>query len=841
MLEKSNAIVLEALAQGLFSGAQLSVSDNNGRIFGAAYGSSSFSAEAILLEDNSLFDLASLTKPLATATACAVLAAAGEIDLNAPLGKFIPQYKGDGKETVTLKMLLNHTSGLPAWKPYYERLTGMGRGTARERLLELLMEEPLENLPETVETYSDLGFMLLSFVIEKVAGTRLDAFVEEKIYSRLAISDLFFLPMTCSGNSQKLAGRTLVTSRPQDGTGCILVPVNDDNAAAVGGICGHAGLFGTVEAVESMLWEWRHGLAGQSELLPRDTVIDFWHPFHKLPRSGHVLGWDRPIWKVSHAGRYISPHAIGHLGFTGTSCWIDPDHELSVVFLTNRTAGTCSLYEMAALRRRLHECIFEECGAVSRGPYKRIAADAAKHIHLSAVAGTAMGSLAGLLKEAGFQVSGSDEQVYPPMSDQLAEQGIAVHTPFAAENLNPPPDAVVIGNVCSRNHPEAVETQRRGLPYESLPSAIERFFLNDRLSLVVAGTHGKTTTSSLLAWLLEATGRDPGFMIGGVLSNFGRSFKLGTGHDFVLEGDEYDSAYFDKAPKFLHYRPHGAIITSIEFDHADIYDSVDEIEERFAEFAALIPSDGVLVAYFENDRVRRAAGKAVCRVLSYGLKSDYDWHPAQIKMSPEGTTFALMNRGREIVRLKTAMSGEHNILNITAACALLVERGLDPALLPVSLESFKGVARRQNVYGPIAGVRVIDDFAHHPTAIRYTLEGLRRAYPEGRMLTAFDPATNTTSRNFFQKELAECFACADVVVFGPPSRSDRIVPSERLDLGRLTEDLQQNGIAAYHGKDADEIAALLLHEARAGDNIVVMSNRSFGGLKNKLIELLGKR
>jgi len=831
MLEKSNAIVIEALAQGLFSGAQLSVSDNRGRIFSAAYGKTSFTAEAATVNENSLFDLASLTKPLATAAACALLADAGEINLDNPLCRFFARYKGSGRENVTLKMLLNHTSGLPAWKPFYEQLPGTDFDANRGRLLEMLLDEPLENPPETIETYSDPGFMLLAYVVEKITQMRLDAFVEKEFFSKLGIYGILYRPL----NSRTDSENRIVHSRSEDRR------INDDNAAAVGGVCGHAGLYGTAAAVESVLWEWRRGLAGESDLLPYNTVVEFWHPFHKLPRAAHVPGWDRPVWKISQAGRHISPHAIGHLGFTGTSCWIDPDHELSVVFLSNRTAGSCGTDEMAAFRRRLHNCIFEECGATSRGPYRRAAAEKARRIHLSAVAGTAMGSLAGLLKEAGFQVSGSDEQVYPPMSDQLAQQGIEVRTPFAAENLNPPPDVVVVGNVCSRNHPEAVETQRLRLPYESLPSAVERFFLHDRLSLVVAGTHGKTTTSSLTAWLLEAAGRDPGFLIGGVLTNFGRSFKLGSGKDFVLEGDEYDSAYFDKAPKFLHYRPHGAIITSIEFDHADIYDSIDEIEERFAEFAALIPSDGVLLACFENERVRRVSQKAACRVLSYGLSSDYDWHPARIEMNPDGSSFVLMNRGREIAHLKTSMSGEHNILNITAACALLVERGLDAARLPEALLSFKGVARRQNVYGPIAGVRVIDDFAHHPTAIRYTLEGLRRAFPQGRMLTAFDPATNTTSRNFFQKELAECFACADMVVFGPPSRSDRIAPAERLDLERLTEDLQRGGIAAYHGRDADEIAAVLLREAKAGDSIVVMSNRSFGGLKNKLIELLEKK
>ena len=479
MLEKSNAIVLEALESGLFSGAQLSVSDNNGRIFGAACGKSSFTDTALPLDEGSFFDLASLTKPLATATACAFLAACGEMNIEAPLHNFFPQYKGGGKEAVTLKTLLNHTSGLPAWKPYYERLADMGRGTARERLLELLLDEPLENPPETVETYSDLGFMLLAYVVEKISGMRLDAFVEEQIYSRLGLDELFYLPMVCSGRSEKLAGRVLVSSRQQESGECAIFYLNDENASAVGGISGHAGLFGTARAVESLLWEWRRGLTGESELLPRATVLEFWHPFHKLPRAAHVLGWDRPVWKVSQAGRYISPHAIGHLGYTGTSCWIDPDHQLSIVFLANRTAGNGSLENMAAFRRRLHESIFEECGATARGPYHRPVPGAAKHIHLSAVAGTAMGSLAGLLKEAAFTVSGSDEQVYPPMSDQLAQQGITVRTPFSAGNLNPPPDAVVIGNVCSRNHPEAVEVQRRGLPYESLPSAIERFFLHE--------------------------------------------------------------------------------------------------------------------------------------------------------------------------------------------------------------------------------------------------------------------------------------------------------------------------------------------------------------------------
>ncbi len=840
-LEGSISLIEKAIKDKQFSAAQLCISQKGEIVFSQGFGKCSFKEDSGDVHESSLFDLASLTKPLATATASALLISEGKLSLNDPVFKYFDSWKTDDKAKVTVKMLLEHTSGLPAWMPYYEEVADLDNQQARCKVFDLAIDQKLENPPATKETYSDIGYIITAAIIEKITSTRLDLFVENEIYARLGIKELFFLPVDASNNKEKLAGKSVVETG-NELRGQLSGVVHDDNSYAAGGISGQAGLFGTAKSVTQLLLEWRKALSGQSKLIPKETALDFQHPYTSLPRQCHTPGWDRPTWKVSQAGRYISPHSIGHLGFTGTSCWLDTDHDLTITLLTNRVLGECTTESMGAFRKSIHETLYKELAATGRGPWRRIDKIGSKtEVHLSAIAGTAMGSLAGLLKEAGYKVRGSDEAIYPPMSDQLAELGIEVETPFSISNLQPAPDAVVVGNVCSRNHPEAVQTQRLGLPYESLPSAIDRFFLPGRTSLVATGTHGKTTTSSLLAWLLDACGYDPGFMIGGVLENFGRSFRLGTGPEFVLEGDEYDSAYFDKYPKFMHYRPQGAILTSIEFDHADIYDSIEEIEERFKEFVDIIPESGILLACRESERVVKIASKAKCRVVYYGLTKDCQWCAEEISTDSKGTRLTLLKDGQKVIGLETQLTGKHNLMNICAACALLVERGLDPAKLPAALKSFKGIARRQNIYGPYAGVRIIDDFAHHPTAIALTLEGLRRAYPEGKMLVAFDPATNTTSRNIFQKELSECFEGADTVVLGPPSRPDRIPPEERLDMNRLISDLQARGIKAYHRQDVTEILKVLLEQAKAGDSIVVMSNRSFGGLRIKLVDALSNR
>ena len=343
-----------------------------------------------------------------------------------------------------------------------------------------------------------------------------------------------------------------------------------------------------------------------------------------------------------------------------------------------------------------------------------------KHIHLMGVCGTGMGAMAGLLRKAGYTISGSDSQVYPPMSDYLAEAGIVVQDGYCPENLNPRPDLVVVGNVICRDNPEALELARLGIPYVSFPQALGEKFLTGKKSLVVAGTHGKTTTSSLLATMLAGAGYDPGFMIGGIVKAFQANFHLGDGDCFVVEGDEYDTAFFDKGPKFLHYQPQIAILTSVEFDHADIYADFEAVKASFARLIRIMPKDGVLIACFDDPVVRELCEKATCKVVSYGVGHGWDWSFQEMATSEGFTAFTLLRQGRSGGGYKSIMPGRHNVLNSLAVLAVLEEVGVTPEVMVRELAAFKGVRRRQEVLGVEGGVTVIDDFAHHPTAVNET-------------------------------------------------------------------------------------------------------------------------
>ena len=455
------------------------------------------------------------------------------------------------------------------------------------------------------------------------------------------------------------------------------------------------------------------------------------------------------------------------------------------------------------------------------------------------ICGTGMGSFAGLLQAAGYQVRGSDENVYPPMSDKLAAWNIPVLKGYRPENLDPAPDLVVIGNVIRRTNPEAQAVLDRGLPYTSFPKALGDMFLEHRHSVVVSGTHGKTTTSSLLAWLLFAGERDPSLLIGGVPENFGEGFRLGQGEHFVIEGDEYDTAFFDKVPKFVHYRPNTAIITSIEFDHADIYDGVEAIEAQFTKLVDLVPTDGTIVAAAQDPRVMRVVEPARADVQRYSLEETphSDWHVRDLDFTPDGADFSIFQHRIRLGRFHLPMSGRYNVDNAVAATVVALRLGMSVAEIRDAMAGFKGIARRQTVRGEVDGIRVLDDFAHHPTAVRETIAGIRARYADGRLFAIFEPRTATSSRKYFQDAYASAFSGADEVIIAAVGRAD-LPDDERLDTVTLANAIADTGVRARNVPDIDEIVALLQREARPKDTLLFMSNGGFGGIHNKMISAL---
>ncbi len=462
-------------------------------------------------------------------------------------------------------------------------------------------------------------------------------------------------------------------------------------------------------------------------------------------------------------------------------------------------------------------------------------------IHLIAVCGTGMASLAGLLKEKGFEVTGSDTNVYPPMSDQLASLGIPVQIGYRAENVTVTrPDLVVVGNAISKGNIEVEEVQKRNIPLLSMPQALSRFFLEDRLPIVITGTHGKTTTASLLAWTLERGGRSPGFFVGGILKNFSRSYQLGTGKPFILEGDEYDTAFFDKGPKFLHYRPQMLILNAVEFDHADIYRDLDHLLESFSKLIDLMPKEGLIVADRESANVRNLIAKAPCRVITFGFGKEADLTAADLSFG-EKSRFRLLKNGREIGLFESPLPGRHNLKNLLGVIGVALELGLNPSEIREALASFEGIKRRQEVLAEIGGITVIDDFAHHPTAVRETLEALRGKYGPRRLWAVFEPRSNTTRRNIFQKEFASAFDPADRVLFAAPYLPEKIPEAERLHPEEVVDDLKARGKNARYVPSIDEIVALLKKEGRSGDVICLMSNGGFGGIYDKILRRLGER
>jgi UDP-N-acetylmuramate: L-alanyl-gamma-D-glutamyl-meso-diaminopimelate ligase len=464
-----------------------------------------------------------------------------------------------------------------------------------------------------------------------------------------------------------------------------------------------------------------------------------------------------------------------------------------------------------------------------------------ERVHLIGIGGAAMAPLAGMLGERGYSVTGSDAGVYPPASTLLRSLGIRWFDGFAESNLAPVPDWVVIGNAVSRGNPEVEAVLDQKLTYRSMPQVLEDIFLPRHDSLVVTGTHGKTTTTSLLSWILHVAGRKPNFLIGGLAENFGRSFGLEGGREFALEGDEYDSAFFDKGPKFLHYHPDELIITSLEFDHADIYENLAAIELQFRRLVNLVPRRGRIVCYGESQTVRGVVGKAFCPVETYGLSGDVDWIAGDLEFSDENSHFRIVRNAVEMARVRMPLAGRHNILNALAASAIALGRGVERGAIEEALASFRGVQRRLQVRGEAAGVVVVDDFAHHPTAIRATIQAARDRWPGRRLWAIFEPRSNTMRRRVFESDLAASLATADAVALGAVNRAQLLADEERLSPDRVIEAVRAAGKSAGNFASAEEIAVFVTENSRPQDVVLVMSNGSFDGLCEKLLHRLSKR
>jgi UDP-N-acetylmuramate: L-alanyl-gamma-D-glutamyl-meso-diaminopimelate ligase len=462
-----------------------------------------------------------------------------------------------------------------------------------------------------------------------------------------------------------------------------------------------------------------------------------------------------------------------------------------------------------------------------------------KHIHLIGICGTAMASLAGMLKLQGHHITGSDAAAYPPMSDLLAQLKIPIHEPYAESNLTPRPDLVVVGNAISRGNVELEHVLDTRIPFCSMAAILHDEFLLGREPLVVAGTHGKTTTTSMLAWIYEVASRKdpslaPSFLIGGVAENFGTSFMVRPTKPFLLEGDEYDTAFFDKGPKFLHYFPDAAILTHVEFDHADIYPNLDAVKTAFKRLVNLVPRRGRIVAFDGSENVSECVARAFCTVERYGFAPRSDWRLSDLRHDGTLTEWTLTRNGAFFANLSLPMAGEHNALNATAAAALAAGQGVPIEAIVEALATFRSVKRRLEVRAVVGGVTIIDDFAHHPTAIRETLRALRGSYPGRRLWAVLEPRSNTLRRNIFESDLVESLALADQVVLAAVFKSESIAANERLHPENVVAALNARGIPSAVLPDADAIVGAIAQKLAAGDVVAILSNGGFGDIYQKL-------
>jgi UDP-N-acetylmuramate: L-alanyl-gamma-D-glutamyl-meso-diaminopimelate ligase len=462
-------------------------------------------------------------------------------------------------------------------------------------------------------------------------------------------------------------------------------------------------------------------------------------------------------------------------------------------------------------------------------------------VHLSAICGTAMGSLAGLLQACGHHVTGSDQDVYPPMSDQLAAMGITIRSPYAEENVPADADLVVLGNALSRGNPEVEVVLDRKQRLSSMPALLAEEFLRQRQSLVVAGTHGKTTTTSLVAHLMMEGGLDPSFLVGGVPNDFDRSWRLGGGGHFVVEGDEYDSAFFDKRPKFVHYRPDLAVLGNLEFDHADIYPDLAAVKLAFFRLLQVIPRRGLLVAGTDSANVRELLPSAPCRVETFGLEEGAAWRAVDAAPLASGWRFRLLRQGRDQGEFTMPLPGEHNVRNALAALAVSMDAGVELETARAALAAFRGVKRRLEVRGVVDGITVYDDFAHHPTAVRETLKTLRRGPAQGRLVAVFEPRSYTSRTRTFQQDFATALALADRAVVAAAHLPGKVPPAQRVSEAELVASINESGGRGSLIGSVAEIVTTLAGELRPGDQVVVLSNGGFGGIHEKLLQALAAR
>jgi UDP-N-acetylmuramate: L-alanyl-gamma-D-glutamyl-meso-diaminopimelate ligase len=466
-----------------------------------------------------------------------------------------------------------------------------------------------------------------------------------------------------------------------------------------------------------------------------------------------------------------------------------------------------------------------------------------KRIHLIGICGTAMATLAALLKRRGHDVRGSDQNVYPPMSDFLVAEQIPAWTSYSADHITPDLDLVVVGNAISRGNPELEAVLERKIRYCSLPEAIRDHFLWGSRSIVIAGTHGKSTTTALTGWLLADAGVDPTVLVGGIALNFGEagsSYRLGAGWTFVIEGDEYDSAFFDKTAKFLKYLPDVAVINNVEFDHADIYPDLESLLVAFRRLVNLVPRNGLLLLSVDSPHAAALASAAVSPVETFGLSGSATWQAVDVVQAEGRTRFSVRRRGQLFGRFESPLLGLHNVRNALAAIAVGSHLGLAPSALAEGLLRFRGLKRRQEVVGVAGGAMVIDDFAHHPTAVRETLAALRAAYPSRRIWAVFEPRSASACRRVFQRDFAEAFGDADETIIAAVFRSS-LPESERLSPEQLVCDLKARGQRARYVPEVDDIVGTIVAERRDGDVVVLMSNGGFGGIRSKLVEALRRQ
>ncbi len=466
-----------------------------------------------------------------------------------------------------------------------------------------------------------------------------------------------------------------------------------------------------------------------------------------------------------------------------------------------------------------------------------------KHIHVIGIGGSAMAPLAGMLRERGFRVTGSDSGVYPPASTLLESLGIAFFHSFDAAHLQPAPDLVVVGNIIARGNPELEEVLDQKIPYRSMPEILEEVFLPGHHSIVVSGTHGKTTTTAMLAWIFETAGRKPDFLVGGVAENFGKSYGLGGGKEFILEGDEYETAFWDRGPKFFHYHPDDLIITSLEYDHADIYPDFETYQLAFRRLVNLVPRRGRAIVWGDTadsgPALRRAAEKALCTVETYGFSEANDWIASDLAIENETVRFRVAHRGQSFGEFVLAATGRHNVLNALAAMVVAQGRGVTAGEIAQALKTFRSVKRRMDVKGEFGGVLLVDDFAHHPTAVKSTIEAARGRWPDRRIWAILEPRSNSMRRKIFQETLPQALALADRVILGGVFRSQQLGDENRLDPESVAQSVRTLGREARVFGSSDEIAAVLAAESEPGDLLLVMSNGSFDGLCDKLTKKLG--